>query len=62
MPECRTAHIIPRHNEVALEVLPEEDEFPPLCRPMFGWPTAGAAMITYRSRLIHLAASMKEVD
>jgi hypothetical protein len=57
-----TARIIARHNEAALEALPEHDEFPPLCRPMFGWPPAGAAMITYTHRLIHLAASMKELD
>jgi hypothetical protein len=51
-----------RHNDAALQALPEQDEFPPLCRSMFGWPPAGAAMITYRNRLIHFAASMKEVD
>jgi hypothetical protein len=57
-----THRTIGRHNDETLEALPERDEFPPLCRSMFGWPPAGAAMITYRNRLIHFAASMKEVD
>jgi hypothetical protein len=57
-----TARVIRQHNEGVLSALPEQDEFPPLCRPLFGWPPAGTAMITYRSRLFHLAASMKEVD
>ncbi len=57
-----TARAVVRHNNAVLEALPEEDEFPPLCGAMFGWPFAGAPMITYTTRLIHLAASMKEVD
>src|SRR4051794_24381317 len=52
---------IARHNEAALKALPPEDEFPPLCRPMFGWPPAGS-QITYQNRIIHFAACMKNVE
>ncbi len=59
----RQTHLrIVQHNEAVLQGLPEEDEFPPLCRPMFGWPPADAFMIVYKYRLLHLAASLKEVD
>jgi hypothetical protein len=57
-----TARVIARHNEAVLESLPERGEFPPLCRHMFGWPPTDDFMITYKNRLFHLAAAMKEVD
>lgn len=57
-----TAREIGRHNEAVLEGLPSEDDWPPLCRPMFGWAPANAPMIAYKNRLIHLAASLKEMD
>src|SRR5262245_28120168 len=50
---------IGRHNEAVLEALAQEDEWPPLCQPMFSWAPADTPMITYRNRLIHLAASVK---
>jgi len=53
---------IGRHNEAVLGALPPVDDWPPLCRPMFGWAPAGAPMITYGNRLIHLAASMKDLE
>jgi hypothetical protein len=53
---------ISEHNERVLEALPAEDAWPPLCRPMFGWPSADAPMVVYRNRLIHLAASLKQPD
>ena len=53
---------IGRHNESVLEALGVEDTWPPLCRPMFGWAPAEAPMITYRNRLIHLGASLKDLD
>ena len=56
------ADLIARHNEATLKSLPEHDEFPPLCRPMFSWAPSHAPMITYKNRLIHFAASMKQID
>lgn len=53
---------IREHNEEVLRALPESDEFPPLCRPMFGWPPAGYSEITYRYRLIHFAACVKQIE
>lgn len=53
---------IGQHNEDVLGALPETDEWPPLCRPMFAWPPADAPMIVYRNRLIHFAASQKVLD
>jgi len=53
---------ISRHNEDVLGSLPTADEWPPLCRPMFAWAPVDAPMIVYKNRLIHLAASLKEVD
>jgi hypothetical protein len=50
------------HNEQVLGSLPLEDEWPPLCRPMFAWAPAGAAMIVYKNRLIHMGASLKQLD
>jgi hypothetical protein len=63
MEALRDAHRrIVHHNESVLEALPAEDTWPPLCRPMFGWAPADAPMITYRNRLIHVAASLKDLD
>jgi hypothetical protein len=53
---------ISRHNEDVLRSLPETDEWPPLCRPMFAWASVDALMIVYKNRLIHLAASLKQMD
>ncbi|MCR9202868.1 MAG: hypothetical protein NXI04_29840 [Planctomycetaceae bacterium] len=56
------AATIARHNETTLNSLPKEDEYPPLCRGMFSWASSDAIMITYKNRLIHFAAAMKEID
>ena len=53
---------ISRHNENVLGALPEVDEWPPLCRPMFAWTPVKTPMIVYKNRLIHFAASLKEMD
>jgi hypothetical protein len=53
---------ISRHNENVLGTLPEVDEWPPLCRPMFAWAPVKTPMIVYKNRLIHFAASLKEMD
>jgi hypothetical protein len=51
-----------RQTDEVLESLPDEDKWPPLCKPMFGWPPSGAPLITYERRLVHFAASVKNVD
>ena len=51
-----------RHNETVLNELPIEDKWPPLCRHMFGWAPTKTPMIIYKNRLIHFAASLKEMD
>jgi len=56
------ARIIGVHNEQMLKSLPIEDDWPPLSRGMFGFAPSDAAMINYRTRPIHFAASLKEVD
>ena len=56
------AATIARHNEATLNSLPQEDEYPPLCRDMFSWAPSNAIMITYKNRLIHFAAALKEID
>jgi hypothetical protein len=53
---------IARRTDKVLADLPNEDEFPPLCKPMFGCLPPRATSITYERRLIHFAASMKNVD
>jgi hypothetical protein len=53
---------IARRNDAVLNALPERDEWPPLCRPMFGWPPPDDPSIAFRSRLIHFAAIQKELD
>jgi hypothetical protein len=53
---------ITRHNEEVLGALPGADEWPPLCRPMFGWAPAGTPMIEYGNRILHLGASLKAMD
>ena len=50
------------HNETILSQLPLEDDFPPLVREMFSWAPLSQPMITYKNRLIHFAASMKDFD
>ena len=57
-----TDRAISRHNERVLGSLSETDFWPPLCRPMFAWAPTDASMIVYKNRLIHLAASLKEMD
>jgi hypothetical protein len=57
-----TGRRISQHNEQVLRSLPEADEWPPLCRPMFGWAPAGASMIVYRNRILHLGASLKDLE
>lgn len=54
--------LIGRHNEETLESLDAGDAWPPLCRPMFGWAPTNSPMIIYKHRLIHLAASLKDLD
>jgi hypothetical protein len=56
------ARSISAHNERVLGALPTEDDWPPLSRTMFGWSPSDASMINYRTRPIHFAASLKEVD
>jgi hypothetical protein len=53
---------IGQHNEQVLGSLPIEDHWPPLCRPMFAWAPTGALMIVYKNRLIHMGASLKQLD
>lgn len=53
---------IGRRTDEVLAALPEEDNWPPLCKPMFGLPPSGTALITYERRLVHFAASVKNVD
>jgi hypothetical protein len=53
---------ISRHNEEVLGSLPEADEWPPLCRAMFSWASADAPMIVYRNRILHLGASLKDLE
>lgn len=51
------------HDDEVLGALPEEDDNdPPLCRPMFGWPVFGPSQITYCQRLVHFGASFKNAD
>lgn len=56
------ADSIARHNEATLEALPKHDRFPPLCRDMFSWAPSDVPMIRYKNRLLHFAASMKQID
>lgn len=58
----RTADEISCHNESVLSGLPKQDSFPPLCCDLFSWAPSDTPMIAYRNRLIHFAASMKQVD
>ena len=53
---------IERHNEAILQALPIIDEWPPISRHMFAYAPPDVQMITYKNRLIHFAASLKEVD
>jgi hypothetical protein len=57
-----TKRRIHQHNEKVLGALPDADQWPPLCRPMFAWAPSDAPMIVYKNRLIHLAASLKQMD
>ncbi len=50
------------HNESVLGALPEEDGWPPMTRHMFGWAPPTDAVITYKGRPFHFAASLKDVD
>jgi hypothetical protein len=56
------AHAIERHNDAVLSMLPLEDAWPPLNKHMFGCALSDAPMINYKTRPIHFAASLKEVD
>jgi hypothetical protein len=53
---------IEKHNDEKLQMLPLEDKWPPVSRHMFACPPLDASMINFRTRLIHFAASLKEVD
>lgn len=53
---------IQANTDAVLAALPQEDNWPPLCKPMFGWPRADEPLITYRHRVIHCAASIKNAD
>ena len=58
------ARAIERHNEEVLSALPAEDDddWPPLSRSMFAYAPAQTPLITYRRRIIHFAASLKQLD
>jgi hypothetical protein len=51
-----------RLNRDVINSLPENDEFPYLTRAMFCIPGDEPKQGTYRSQIIHFAASMKEVE
>ena len=51
-----------RLNRQTLAQLPETDAFPYLTRAMFGVGGDDAPQGTYRSQIIHLGASMREVE
>jgi len=53
---------IEQHNDQKLQMLPLEDKWPPVSRHMFACPPWDAPMINFRTRPIHFAASLKEVD
>jgi hypothetical protein len=57
-----TSASIKAHNETVLSNLPMEDSFPPLCRPMFAWPHADTPLISYKYRIIHVGACVKDAD
>jgi hypothetical protein len=59
---ANNARAIERHNEEILSSLPTQDGWPPLVKQMFAWSPADAPMINYKTRPIHFAASLKEVD
>lgn len=56
------ARQIKQHNEAVLQSLPEADKWPPVSRHMYSYPPADDHMITYKGRLLHFAAGLKEVD
>ena len=49
-------------NLAALASLPESDTWPFLVRSMFAMTESGQVCVDYKSRLIHFAASLKEVE
>lgn len=51
-----------RLNRQVIGALPEADAFPHLTRSMFSIPGDDPQQGTYRSQIIHFAASMKEVE
>lgn len=51
-----------RLNRQIIAALPEKDRFPYLTRAMFAIPGDEPEQGTYRSQIIHFAASMKEVE
>jgi hypothetical protein len=53
---------IKEQTDRVLAALPDEDHWPPLCKPMFGWPAVGTPLITYKNRVIHFAGSLKNAD
>lgn len=55
-------HTIARHNDGIIQGLPEDDEYPPVSRLMFGSPPPQTRMITYTNRLLHLGAELKNFD
>lgn len=55
-------HKLHRMNRQIIGALPENDAFPYLTRAMFSIPGDEPPQGTYRSQIIHFAASMKEVE
>lgn len=55
-------HRLHRLNRQVIAQLPESDAFPHLTRAMFAIPGDEPQQGTYRSQIIHFAASMKEVE
>ena len=55
-------HRLHRLNRQVIAALPENDTFPYLTRAMFAIPGEEPHQGTYRSQIIHFAASMKEVE
>lgn len=51
-----------RLNRDIIQALPEDDTYPYLTRGMFAVPGAEPQQGTFRSQVIHFAASLKEVE
>ncbi|WP_390342043.1 hypothetical protein ACFJIS_17745 [Variovorax boronicumulans] len=51
-----------KYNEMVIDSLPAQDDWPPLSRRMFGLAPSAEPMIAYWGRPIHFAAGLKEID